>query len=687
MLTLFFTTNALAEDTSAPEKQVSTSADVSPLAKTVIFNSVAILPFKESDKSINLELTEVFQQALDDTKKYALVPQRKVQRWLHSRPKDSIDNTDAEKIYQAGKALVCRGIITGALSREKIIVKEKEKYRIDRVYRAVLEMTDIQTKNIVWSLTASTVQRPGASKNPVDHLKVPLKQGLQLLVKKMVEQGDIFSTRLPQPQVLSKQGKIRATRIVIQPEPPHIHLAYQLFRSSGKETYFTTVGSPQPNDKAPLTLDDSELKDDKTYYYSVIGFNQDGLASVPALPFPVTTTGPPATVSGFQATGNGLRQIHLSWEASQDPNVNGYTLYRSTEKNGPFETIASIAERDAQSYLDRGPAKNYEKYGKLQDNTTYYYSISSKNMVDVESPRSILVSAATKGAPIPPQNFIGTTGQPRRIPLSWDQSADPHVKGYAVYRAENKEGPFERIDFIHGKLTQEYIDNGDWNGPLKNNTIYYYKINAVNVVDIHSPESTTVAAITKPAPSTLPKVQALGGLFQRIEISWPHGKEQDITQYEVFRGNLAGEVSEKIAIVDSPTTAFLDTNLADGRTYWYSVRAIDRDRLKGEFSVPVSAITKPRPHRPENLKGKITGKKIILEWAKNREKDIVHYQVYSSGFLGTERGTTVENHFTLTEEVSPGEEYTFSVRAIDKDGLISDFSQPVTLKISKIPEK
>lgn len=62
------------------------------------------------------------------------------------------------------------------------------------------------------------------------------------------------------------------------------------------------------------------------------------------------------------------------------------------------------------------------------------------------------------------------------ITVQWKPSADEHYRdfrGYEVYRAEKKEGPFEFIDFVMKGKT-EYVDKG-----VKDGKPYFYRIRAI----------------------------------------------------------------------------------------------------------------------------------------------------------------------------------------------------------------
>jgi type II secretory pathway pseudopilin PulG len=80
-----------------------------------------------------------------------------------------------------------------------------------------------------------------------------------------------------------------------------------------------------------------------------------------------------------------------------------------------------------------------------------------------------------------------------------------------------------------------------------------------------------------PAPPTV--VTATPG-DHAASVSWGKSSASDLESYEVFRaGSAAGPWTNRIAIVDEPTTTYLDNTppLDNGTTYFYAVRAVTTD--------------------------------------------------------------------------------------------------------------
>ncbi len=675
LLHAFYPSHTLAET----KRQTAIDIDIQPAAKSTLFNKVAILPFVGSHPALQ-ELRSVFHIQLDQTNKYPLMAASQTD-FLLDKTKDNADTTkkiSPLSVVAKGKKLQSRGIITGTINH--VQASSESEVTVNDHFRMLITLWDIQTAKPVWNIT---IKVPLTSDTPPLDVAIftdALQQATRLLLDRLIRMGAIYTPKIQVPIILSKQGTIRQIQIAVQATPQSIHTSYQLLRAKTAAGIFHPIGQPIAGKTPPLILEDENLEDATTYWYTVTGYNSDGLASIPGQPFSITTRGKPQTVANINATGNDLRQIHLSWVLTHDPDVTGYVIYRKTKKAETLIKVAEIDDPDQQSYLDRGSAKSYERYGKLSDSTEYFYTVRSRNRVKVESEDSLVVSAVTKGSPAPPSQLKAIDNQPRKISLSWKEDSDSHTKGYALFRATSEIGPFSQIAFIDGHLTQKTVDQGSLNNQLFDNTRYYYKLQAVNVVNNHSQDSKIVAATTKPVPKTVKALALTQNLVKKAELGWQQNPETDIHQYQIFRGDLPDNISKKVATIPAGRYKFMDTGLADGHTYWYAIRAIDNDSLKGEFSGPIKKTTKPRPAIPTRLQAAPTEQGILLTWNKNSEKDIVYYKVMTIGFLNKEIGRPSTNQFLFTQEVEADREYRFQILAVDKDGLESNTSATVSVR-------
>jgi len=659
------------------DAQPMISVRVSPQARLTIYRTVAVLPVLTDDKSIDARRSQALYRAVDALHKYHLVPLASAEAWLNKKKAREKNLPLAKLARLAGTQLRASAVVTAEVHPHQQLGELLVSRDSTPVTTWDISMYDTGNGALIWQLSLSWEDSEDANQQTAALTDI-LRQGFARLQRRMVDAGDIFSTQLPRPEILSTQGDIRSVRIVLQPDPPHVYTHYQLLRADSMAGVFRPVTKPVKN-RAPLILTDRGLKDATTYYYTVIGINEPGFANVPPEPIPITTTGAPRPIEQLHASGGGLRHIQLFWEPSQDPTVKEYVIYRSQDRDGPFTKIGIVSGRRQQTYVDKGQPSGYSRYGVLKDNSTYFYTIRTRNIVGVESENSPVVSATTRDVPSPPTQLQAFDRQPRKVPLSWTAPTDPEVVGYAVFRSLRNDGDFQQIDYVSGRESQQYVDNGSWDHPLQDNTTYWYRLRSVNVVDAQSPDSVTVHATTKAAPGAVQGLVAQSGLFRRIELHWQPNPEPDISGYEIFRGTIIDGVHTKIGTTGPDTTHYTDSGLSDGRTYWYQVRAIDRDGLIGARSATIQATTKHPPKRPLGLKATVKPGGILLTWQANPEQDIDHYEISSGRFLSGILGTSSIPSFYLQTGKKPGTELRFMVRAVDRNGLKSEYSEPVMI--------
>jgi len=664
---------AIPEQSTTVEPVIT--ATVNPIARLTIYKSVAVLPALVDGNNIDEQLSTTLYRTLLELQKYNLLPLEISRSWFEENVAPGTPFSPQQIGHQAGIDLQASAVLVAEVRHRRQIGEILAGMDSRLTAASTFTLIDTASRKIVWRLTIAQQSETTEKQN-----EATLKQAFRILRTEMVKKGDIFSTLLPHPEVLSTQGDIRSVRIVLQPDPPHIFSGYQLLRAGSADAAFTPVGPPVAN-KAPLILVDTGLEDATSYFYTVIGLSDAGFANVPTPPFKVNTTGPPTPVNGLHAAGGSLRHIQLYWEPSQDPTVNGYVLFRSQSAGGPFEQIAVINGREKQTYIDKGQPNGYSRYGKLKDNSSYFYTIRARNVVGIESSDSRVIVATTMGPPQPPTNLQAIDRQPRKIPLAWTAAPNPEVVGYAIYRAPQPDGPFVQIDYVNGRERQQYVDDGSWDLPLASDTTYWYRLRSVNVVDVQSPDSTTVSATTKAAPTPVTGVLATSGLFRRIELNWQPNPEPDIQAYEIYRGTVESNINTRVSSVKPDLSTYTDTSLGDSRTYWYQIRAIDQDGLPGQRSQIIQATTKHPPVRPTGLRTAINSTQIQISWKANPEQDITHYEISSGGFLTGLLGTPEEPRFLYRHKEDPGTELRFQVRAVDSDGLKSEYSEPITVRI------
>lgn len=173
--------------------------------------------------------------------------------------------------------------------------------------------------------------------------------------------------------------------LLVDGSPPPGPLAYELLRA-------TSAGGPfqplHPEPVAATQLIDRDVRNEQTYYYAVRAVRSepagrarsDLTAVVAATPVDLTPPSPPAHLVAVPSE----TAVRLAWNASPEPDVAGYLVYRSTGPGVDFVRLTP-APMAATVFTDRA----------VERGKTYWYAVTAVDRATRpnESTRSEPVSA------------------------------------------------------------------------------------------------------------------------------------------------------------------------------------------------------------------------------------------------------------------------------------------------------
>ncbi len=202
------------------------------------------------------------------------------------------------------------------------------------------------------------------------------------------------------------------------------------------------------------------------------------------------------------------------------------------------------------------------------------------------------------------------------VTLSWTPpektliGAAPNIAFYRVYRAETEsaqipganstaaggtEAPNAKVPFarIAEPVSPPYIDTQTELGKT-----YMYSVRSIAQypgVQIESLDSNFATITPKdvfppPAPQDLVVafVPAIGGTPGYFDLSWSINAATDIAGYNVYRSDDPARPGTRLNPELLLTPAFRDMNAAPGRTYFYTVTAVDRSGNESPAGRPAS---------------------------------------------------------------------------------------------------
>jgi uncharacterized repeat protein (TIGR02543 family) len=160
--------------------------------------------------------------------------------------------------------------------------------------------------------------------------------------------------------------------------------------------------------------------------------------------------------TGLQGEAVSSTIINLSWTPVD--NARSYNVKRSSDSNGPYETIGSFL------------AEAIFRDETLAVNTTYYYKVSALNNRG-ETADSNPIEVTTRAITMPDAvSGLFISAGDMQATLTWDYQYDVLFR---VYRSDGEDGTYSIVaDNIDGTY---FLDKG-----LINGKTYYYKVSAFN---------------------------------------------------------------------------------------------------------------------------------------------------------------------------------------------------------------
>ncbi|MET8993029.1 fibronectin type III domain-containing protein [Nonomuraea wenchangensis] len=198
-------------------------------------------------------------------------------------------------------------------------------------------------------------------------------------------------------------------------------------------------------------------------------------------------------------------------------------------------------------------------------------------------------------------------------------------------------------------------------------------------VDLGTVSTTGTCGGDCAAPSTPSGLAVTARTDTSVSLSWSASTDtggSGLRGYDVYRSGT------KVTATPVTGTAFTDTGLTAGRTYQYTVEAVDNAGNVSGRSAAVSATTTgcagdcAAPTAPTLTSTGKTATSVSLSWSGATDNvGVTGYEVYRGGTkIASPTGTAHTD-----EGLSPATTYTYTVKARDAAGNLSPSSAPLTV--------
>jgi len=384
----------------------------------------------------------------------------------------------------------------------------------------------------------------------------------------------------------------------------------------------------------------------------------------------------------------GDRNAIVSWEYEAFKNI--YTSYH-IERSSDGKNFNRINKQALVNMNDtpESPAKRMFYIDSLPENhQKYYYRVQgvssfgelskySKNVSGVGKPNLLVTPRITN---------VDFTSEPNEALINWEfpESAENQVRKFQLLRADIDAGPYTTlIDSIATQLrTIKYSDLESTN---------YLKIKAIGVG--HQQYKTSASKLVQPIDS-IPPVAPIGleGKIDTLGIArfhWKKNTEKDLSGYKVFRGFKANEELSPLNNVVILKERFVDTldvkNL--NQKVYYQVIAVDK-RFNHSEASELLILEKPDiiPPTPPVFKDfDVQNAKVNFTWVNSSEvgaKQLLFRKEINDESSWKLIYETISDTKFEDMEVVANTTYQYRMKAVDKAGLSSSFTTPITVKVT-----
>ena len=714
---------ASAQDAYFRKTKSDANVYVAPVASAI--DKVAILPFKAPTELIGSSISDIFVTEMLRAKRYTLVERGQIDRVL-GETEFALSGLSESAAIEAGKMMGADGVILGTVDEYSTVAHRGRSYPS---VGASIRLIDCDSGRVMWS-----VDHASRSEDPLDtlsrHARVVVHEMVAAVVqnwsvqrKVETEFDDVRGDRDRPGDPVGFDGDPAADPAPAAAPPPDVPAEFELSdlglrevaakwtppadrsvkirveRAESPEGPFVPLATLPADRGAYVDLgDDGEpLKDSAAYYYRLVAVGRDGQESAPTEALESLTAPPPEPPADVRAEAPAARAVRLEWTA---PACEGVVAYRIERAEGAEGDFAQVGEVEETSYSEGGTAAS-----PLRDSTTYRYRVRSVNRVDSVGEPSAPAAIETRPPPAAPAGLEAQSLEVRCVPLAWEVHPEEDVVRYDVYRADGKDGPFAQIGSSEGRENAAYLDGGADPGDLEDDRAYWYRVRAVNAVGAESGDSDAAKAATRPPPPAVQELAAATGLPRRVELSWAPSADEKVVGYDVERAEAGGDFVRIARVAGLDSAAYADrgdsqarfmrssvtTPLKDGTAYAYRVRAVNVAEAASEWCAPVEAVTKVVPETPHGLKASEGKAGVVgVVWDANQEEDLAFYVVEFSAvedraFAEAARLPASGKRGYRQDALPPGLERYYRVKAIDADGLESDWSKPVRGTTKPLP--
>lgn len=383
----------------------------------------------------------------------------------------------------------------------------------------------------------------------------------------------------------------------------------------------------------------------------------------------------------------GDKQASVSWDGySQRIIYSGYYLERSVG-GGPYVRVMKqpLANTATSAYphltwvdsaYDAHAEYRYRLAGITAFGETGPYSGTAQGKIKPLLKGQVAIRSA---------NVVNN----QSIVLQWevDTPTPELIRSYVVERSISADGKYTLLGETQASSDKRYEDKT----PLATN---YYRVGAIggnNVVYSFPKLVQLEDSIPPAAPQGLRAEIDTAGF---VTLHWGKNTEPDFLGYRVFRSNFKNSEFSQVTVSPVRTDGYKDTVNLQTLTskIYYKIAAVDTRFNTSLFSSLVEVVLPDKipPVPPALTSVRATTRGIALEWKNSTSEDVAEHRIYRKSQYGTTwqviKVFTSRDSVSYLDRVSYEQTFQYCIRAIDRRGLASIATKPVSAKALVSPE-
>lgn len=350
-----------------------------------------------------------------------------------------------------------------------------------------------------------------------------------------------------------------------------------------------------------------------------------------------------------------VSSVAFEWELLKDPMVEGFVIYRSSNDR-EYKEIKYIDNPLITHFVDSGlsPQSDYQYYFITVGENSY------SNRSEIIRVKTSFIDSIEK--------VYASSNYPKKVKLIWSPHPNPSISSYLIQRQYKDE--FKTIKSIDNRLLVEYFDVD-----LEDGVEYKYRILARDFIGNLSLPSQVVVAKTRSKPKTPILKSASNDIPNAIIISW---EKENAKTYKVYRSN--SKTGFYNLIGSTANNSFKDNIGESNRNFYYKVSALEESGLESDLSDAIEGLTMKSPPSPIIKAGYVDKMQAKIEWEASSGTKYFIVSKKQGVFGKVSKFKTSKTMFD-DRDVKVGEDYIYSIIAIDDYGLESSPSQEVKLSI------